>query len=55
MKKYFYNSILSSCLLANSEISTNYTYKDYDNSKTKTNGKTLDYRFYIILKILKLQ
>lgn len=38
-------ALLSSYLLANSEISTYYTYKDYDNSKTKTEGKTLDYRF----------
>ena len=46
MKKIFFTSaFLTSCLLANSEISTNYTYKDYDNSKTKTNGKTIDYRF----------
>jgi hypothetical protein len=46
MKRIFLTSaFLSSCLLANSEISTNYTYKDYDNSKTKTQGKTLDYRF----------
>ena len=46
MKKIFFTSaFFTSCLLANSEISTNYTYKDYDNSKTKTNGKTIDYRF----------
>ncbi|MDZ7819614.1 MAG: hypothetical protein U5K55_13850 [Aliarcobacter sp.] len=46
MKKIFFTSaLLTSCLLANSEISTNYTYKDYENSKTKTQGKTLDYRF----------
>ena len=46
MKKILLTSaFLTSCLLANSEISTNYTYKDYDNSKTKTNGKTIDYRF----------
>ena len=46
MKKIFFTSaFLTSCLLANSEIATNYTYKDYDNSKTKTNGKTIDYRF----------
>ena len=46
MKRIFLTSaFLSSCLLANSEISTNYTYKDYENSKTKTQGKTLDYRF----------
>ena len=46
MKKIFFiSAFLTSCLLANSEISTNYTYKDYDNSKTKTNGKTIDYRF----------
>ena len=46
MKKIFFTSaFLTSCLLANSEISTNYTYKDYENSKTKTQGKTLDYRF----------
>lgn len=45
MKRIFFTTaFLASCLLANSEISTNYTYKDYDNSKTKTNGKTLDYR-----------
>ena len=44
MKRIFLTSaFLSSCLLANSEISTNYTYKDYENSKTKTQGKTLDY------------
>ena len=46
MKRIFLiSAFLSSCLLANSEISTNYTYKDYENSKTKTQGKTLDYRF----------
>ena len=46
MKKILLTSaFLTSCLLANSEISTNYTYKDYENSKTKTQGKTLDYRF----------
>lgn len=46
MKRIFFTTaFLASSLLANSEISTNYTYKDYDNSKTKTNGKTLDYRF----------
>jgi hypothetical protein len=46
MKRIFFTSaFLASYLLANSEISTNYTYKDYDNSKTKTYGKTLDYRF----------
>jgi hypothetical protein len=45
MKRIFFTTaFLASSLLANSEISTNYTYKDYDNSKTKTNGKTLDYR-----------
>ena len=46
MKKVLVTTaLLSSYLLANSEISTYYTYKDYDNSKTKTEGKTLDYRF----------
>ena len=46
MKKILVTTaLLSSYLLANSEISTYYTYKDYDNSKTKTEGKTLDYRF----------
>ena len=46
MKKIlFTGALLTSCLLANSEISTSYTYKDYENSKTKTQGKTLDYRF----------
>lgn len=46
MKKSIVTTILlSSYLLANSEISAYYTYKDYDNSKTKTQGKTLDYRF----------
>ena len=46
MKKILLTSaFLTSYLLANSEISTNYTYKDYENSKTKTQGKTLDYRF----------
>ncbi|MDY0053011.1 MAG: hypothetical protein RBR65_10765 [Aliarcobacter sp.] len=46
MKRIFFaTTFLVSCLLANSEISTNYTYKDYENSKTKTQGKTLDYRF----------
>ena len=40
----FIGALLTSCLLANSEISTSYTYKDYENSKTKTQGKTLDYR-----------
>ena len=45
MKKIlFTGALLTSCLLANSEISTSYTYKDYENSKTKTQGKTLDYR-----------
>lgn len=45
MKKILVTTaLLSSYLLANSEISTYYTYKDYDNSKTKTEGKTLDYR-----------
>lgn len=44
-KSIFTTIFLSSYLLANSEISTYYTYKDYDNSKTKTEGKTLDYRF----------
>ena len=39
MKRIFFTTaFLASSLLANSEISTNYTYKDYDNSKTKTNG-----------------
>lgn len=38
-------AFLTSCLFASSEISTNYTYKDYINSKTKTKGKTFDYRF----------
>lgn len=43
MKKIlFTGALLTSCLLANSEISTSYTYKDYENSKTKTQGKTLD-------------
>lgn len=46
MKKILVTTaLLSSYLLANSEISSYYTYKDYDNSKTKTEGKTLDYRF----------
>lgn len=46
MKKIlFISALLSSYLLANSEVSTNYIHKDYKNSKTKTNGKTLDYRF----------
>jgi hypothetical protein len=46
MNKIFFTSVLlTSCLLANSEISTSYIYKDYDNSKTKTEGKTQNYRF----------
>lgn len=46
MKKIFFTTLfLASYLLANNEISTNYTYKDYENSKTKTKGKTFDYRF----------
>lgn len=46
MKKIILTTaFLTSCLIANSEISTNYTYKDYINSKTKTKGKTFDYRF----------
>lgn len=46
MKKSIATTLfLSSSLLANSEISSYYTYKDYNNSKTKTEGKTLDYRF----------
>lgn len=28
---------------SNTQISTQYSYKDYDNSKTKINGKTIDY------------
>jgi hypothetical protein len=46
LKKVLLSTILSSALLiANSEFSTTYTYKDYDNSKTKIDGKTIDYRF----------
>ncbi len=46
MKKVLLSTLLSSILLiANSEFSTTYTYKDYDNSKTKIDGKTIDYRF----------
>ena len=46
MKKILLSTLLSSILLiANSEFSTTYTYKDYDNSKTKIDGKTIDYRF----------
>lgn len=46
MKKIILTTaFLTSCLIANSEISTNYTYKDYINSKTKTKGKTFDYSF----------
>lgn len=37
MKKIFFTTLfLASYLLANNEIFTNYTYKDYENSKTKT-------------------
>ncbi|RXJ84721.1 hypothetical protein [Arcobacter cloacae] len=46
MKKIILTTaFLTSCLFANSEIYTNYIYKDYTNSKTKTKGKTFDYRF----------
>lgn len=38
-------SLLCTSVFANSEISTIYSYKDYDNSKTKTTGKTVDYNF----------
>ena len=39
MKNHFNDSILSSYLFANSEISTNYIYKDYTNSKLKLKQK----------------
>lgn len=46
MKKVLLSTLISGGLLiANSEFSTTYTYKDYDNSKTKIDGKTFDYRF----------
>ncbi len=37
--------LLTASLIAKSEFSTVYTHKDYHNSKTKTDGKTIDYRF----------
>ena len=42
-KKLLLTIILSTLALANPKISTSYSYKDYDNSKTKIDGKSFDY------------